>query len=108
MPLRELKIPTKKKKWEIKEDSDKKLFVGKKTRSSGNKWFDPGDIKTEDFLIEVKQTEHASYPLRKEIWEKICREALMKYKLPMMSIQIQDTEVVVLSKEDFLKYIKSS
>ena len=95
------------KKWEMKEISDSKLFKGKRVPGSGNHWSKPGDVKTDDFLLEVKQTDKASYSLNVNIWKKISKEALFSYRLPMMSIKIQDTELVVLDKEDFEKLIQA-
>lgn len=89
------------KKWELKEISDSKLFKGKRVPGSGNQWSKPGDVKTDDFLMEVKQTDKKSYSLNVAIWKKISKEALFSYRMPMMSLKIQDVELVVISKEDW-------
>lgn len=91
------------KKWEQKEKKDSKDFKGKKQKASGNYWAAPGDIKTEDFLIDSKQTEKKSYSISLETWDKLYEEALFSFRIPMLSLIIQKLELVVLSKEDFLK-----
>lgn len=91
------------KRWELKEKDDKQLLGGKRTPGSGNKWSAPGDIKSEDFLIECKDTTHKSYSLTKERWDKISKEALFSYRMPMMSIRIQDLDLIVISREDWLR-----
>lgn len=94
------------KAWQKKEKNDKKSFGGRKSRGSGNYWSEPGDIKTDNFLIESKYTKDKSYSLNIDKWQKISDEALFSYRLPLLSIQIQNKELVVISKEDFLNLIK--
>lgn len=94
------------KKWEAKEEKDKKDFGGYRQRGSGNFWSRPGDIKTDKFLIEAKQTEKPSYSLNKKTLKKLYEEALFSYRIPILSILLQDTEFVVLWKDDFLNLIK--
>ncbi len=94
------------KPWQKKEKNDQKSFGGRKSRGSGNIWFQPGDLKTDDFLIECKYTKNKSFSINIEKWQKIYDEALFSHKLPVMSIQMQNTEVVVLSKSDFETLLK--
>lgn len=93
------------KKWEAKEIADIKSFGGKRVRGSGNKWNNPGDVKTDTFLIDSKQTEKKSYSISLKTWDKLCSEALFSFRLPLLSIKIQDKELIVLDKEDFKKLI---
>lgn len=93
------------KKWELKEESDAKLFSGKRVKGSGNRWYAPGDIKSDKFLIEAKQTEKKSYSLTKKRINKIYDEALFSFRIPMFSIQIQDLDLVVLFRDDFEKIL---
>lgn len=94
------------KKWEQKEKKDSKDFVGQRQKGSGNYWAKPGDVKTDTFLIEDKQTDKRSYSIKYDLWDKIYEEALFSYRIPLLSLQIQDLELIVLSKEDFLNLIK--
>jgi hypothetical protein len=98
LSLKALKVP---KKWELKEISDSKSFGSKRVPGSGNHWSKPGDLKGDTFLVECKQTDKRSYSLNIDRWNKISNEALFSYRLPMMSLKIQDTELVVLAKEDW-------
>lgn len=93
------------KKWEQKEASDSKSFQGRRVRGSGNKWNNPGDVKTDTFLIDSKQTEKKSYSISLETWDKLYSEALFSFRLPLLSIKIQDKELVVMDKEDFMKLV---
>ena len=93
------------KRWELKEIADSKSFGGKRVSGSGSKWWKPGDIVGDIWLTECKQTDKKSYSLNIDKWDKISKEALFKFKHPMMSIKIRDTELVVLAKEEFEKII---
>lgn len=94
------------KNWEKKEKKDKKDFNGRRQKGSGNYWAQPGDVKSDTFLIEDKQTDKRSYSIKYDIWDKLYEEALFSYRIPLLSLMIQDLELVVLSKEDFLKLLK--
>jgi hypothetical protein len=94
-------------RWQRKENKDNVLFRGKKRPRSGGLWFAPGDVSTEEFLIDCKTTEKKSFSITEQIWDKIHTEALKCRKMPCLSIQLGDgTEVVVLDKNDFLTFFK--
>lgn len=94
------------KKWQAKEKKDAKDFDGRVHKGSGNQWYQPGDVSTERFIIDSKQTDKKSYSVSLKTWDKLYEEALFLKKLPILSLQIQDVEVVVLDKEDFLKILR--
>jgi hypothetical protein len=60
-------------------------------------------VRTEDLLVEAKTTEAASFSIKKTIWEKIRREALLDGRIPVLAVQIQGRNLVVLDEEDFLE-----
>ncbi len=93
-------------KWRKKENKDSKDFEGKRQKASGNYWGAPGDVKTDDFLIDSKQTDKGSYSISKKTWDKLYEQALFSFRVPLLSLLIQDTELIVLSKEDFLKLLQ--
>jgi hypothetical protein len=94
------------KKWEKKEKKDAKDFSGYRQKGSGNFWAKPGDVKADDFLVDSKQTDKKSFSINLKMLDKIYQEALFSFRYPMLSIQIQDQEIVVLFKEDFQKLIQ--
>mgnify|MGYP001611471187 CR=1 FL=1 len=95
------------KNWISKEKKDAKDFDGRRNKGSGNQWFRPGDLSIpgHNLLIECKQTDKKSYSISIETLEKLYSEALFSYKIPILSIQIKDIEVVLMFKEDFKKII---
>lgn len=96
------------KKWQKKEKNDAKDFGGSVHKGSGNRWYKPGDVSTEKFLIDSKHTDKKSYSISLQTWDKLYEEALFSKKLPVLSLQIQDIEVVVLDKADFLRILSGS
>jgi hypothetical protein len=92
--------------WKLKEKNDAKTIKGKVVRGSGSRWYNPGDARSDNFLVESKYTEKGSYSLNKKKLDKLYREALMTYKIPLFMVQIQDTEVVVMFKDDFENAIR--
>jgi len=60
--------------------------------NSGALWFDKGDLKTEDYIIEIKFTEKKSFSITKKILQKIWNEALESNKLPKLIVGIKDGE----------------
>lgn len=91
------------KNWQKKERKDARDFGGRQTKSSGNQWSDPADIKTDRFLFDSKLTDNKSFSLTREIWDKLYEEALFAFKIPVLSVQIKDLELVVLAKDDFIR-----
>lgn len=91
------------KNWKKKEKSDRELFGGRIQTGSGNQWAQPGDIKTSNLLIDSKYTSRKSFSITKEIWDKLYEEALLSFRYPMLSLKIQDIELVVMGKDDFMK-----
>jgi len=61
-----------------------------KTLNSGSLWFDKGDLKTEDFIIDSKYTEKGSIRITKNMIEKIWNEALESNKFPLLEVGIKD------------------
>jgi hypothetical protein len=91
------------KAWQKKEKSDAKVFGGKNQRSSGSLWHSPSDVITERFNIDSKFTEKSSYSVSLATWNKLCEEAAWNdERIPLLSLKIQDVELIILSKEDFL------
>lgn len=94
-------------KWRKFEDKLAKELNGKRNKASGGLWYNPSDIKTDVYLVEAKQTDKKSYSITLEKWDKIYEEALFSKRIPLLAIQIKDTELIVLSKKDFLTFFPS-
>ena len=69
-----------------------------KTIASGNMWFDKGDLKTEDYMIECKYTDKKSFRITTNILRKLWNDALDAQKLPILSIGIKDNEKLWILK----------
>ena len=83
-------------------------FEGKvaKTLNSGALWFDKGDLKTSDYIIEVKYTEKKSYRITTKLLKKLWDDALEANKLPLLTIGIQDGKELWMMKVIIEKEVK--
>lgn len=97
-----------KKPWQLKEIKDANDFGGSVNKASGSLWYKPGDVSTDKFLIDSKQTDKKSYSISLKTWNKLFDEALFSFRIPILSLEIQDKELVVLDKEDFLKILEKT
>ena len=66
--------------------------VVEKCIASGSLWFDKGDLKTDELVIECKFTEKKGYRITTKILEKLWNEALDSNKLPLLVIGIQEED----------------
>ena len=64
----------------------------KKTLNSGALWFDKGDLKTKNHVIEAKFTEKKGFRITLKLLQKLWEEALESNKLPALVVGIQDGE----------------
>jgi hypothetical protein len=75
---------------------------GRSTPASGAFWHRKGDVRSDRYLVEAKQTAKQSISIAKPVWEKIRREALLDGRVPVLALRIQDRDLAVLDMEDFL------
>ena len=61
-----------------------------KTLNSGSLWFDKGDLKTKNHVIECKYTEKKGFRITIRLLRKLWDEALEANKLPALTIGIKD------------------
>lgn len=80
-----------------------KAMGGHTTPASGAFWSRKGDIRSDVYLIEAKRTDAASIVVKRAVWEKIRREALLDGRTPLLALQIQDRNLIVLDQEEFLE-----
>lgn len=94
-----------KRPWQKKEDKDSSILGAKKTVRSGGIWFMPGDSKSDQFLIDSKDSKHDRFSIPRKMWKKIAKEALMNQRIPILSIgfgEQERVELVVLDRNDFI------
>ena len=97
------------------EKRTSKEFGGKTQIASGAIETMKGDVRTgervagkfneNDFLIENKFTDAESYKLTLAVWNKIAKEAFRdNFRTPLMQIDIQDLEIVVMDEHLYSIY----
>lgn len=102
-----------KKKSARQEKRTAKEFGGTTQLASGALWTAKGDVRTggertssfneTDFLIENKFTDKPYFILKKDIWEKINKEAIEdNFRTPLMQVDIlEDLELIVIDLNDY-------
>lgn len=90
-----------KEEWERQEEQLAKRRGGKRTKGSGNGWVQRHDVHEPEIMWEAKQTAAASYSIKRVLWQSLKRTATLNGKMPAMAIRIQDTDLVVMSQDDF-------
>lgn len=94
------------KKWQKHERTTAKSFNSKVNKGSGNQWYNPSDIRTEEYLLEAKQTDKKSYSISLNTWNKLADEAGLVKKIPALVLRLQETDLIIISKDDFLLQTK--
>jgi hypothetical protein len=74
------------KAWKKAEYDTAKILGGKRVKGSGNQVFNKGDVKLDDYLVEVKSTDYNSILLYSSWLVKIEEEARGVNKKPMLVI----------------------
>lgn len=77
---------------------------GSPTPASGAFWSRKGDVRSAAFLVEAKRTDKSSISIKRDVWDKIRREALLDGRIPVLALQIGDRDLAVLDWEDFLAH----
>ena len=90
------------KEWERQEHRVAKRTGGKRQPGSGSGWLHPNDVKDDEYLREMKQTEGKSISIKLEDWEKLRRNAIMSGRKPAMHLQIGKRRLVVFDEGDFI------
>jgi len=68
-----------------------------------------GDGKGKTFLVQAKTTRYAEFKLRRSDLVKMCREAALEDRQPVMQVQLRDEErVAVLPWEDFEELLEAA
>jgi hypothetical protein len=90
-----------------RQESDAaKRYNGSVTSGSGNGWRHKGDMKTDDFLFEMKRTDNT-----KQITVKLAdltlirNQGLVENKVGIMQIEIGDRRFDIVDDDDFRSWL---
>lgn len=86
-------------------------LASRPTFNSGAFWTDPGDVRNSMFLIEAKTRNQAggakSYTIRKDVWDKLEREAFLVKKIPVYAFSFDNKrDFVILDARDFADLVR--
>lgn len=90
------------------EDRIAKLVDGQRTAASGAFWQRKGDIRNEDLLIEHKWTGKKSFTLSSDVLEKIVKEAILDYRVPVLGISLNSKNYVLMTEDDFIEMYEAA
>ena len=90
----------------MKKNSKRKGMDFEKTIASGALWFDKGDIKTKDYVIEAKFTEKKGYRISLKTLRKLWDDALEANKLPLLTIGIKEGNELWIIKCQIQKEVR--
>ncbi len=89
----------------IQEKRIAKELNGRVQINSGAIWSLPGDVRTDELLIEAKTTSAPAYRLSIQTWEKIRKEALHDgFRIPLMQLDISGSRFAVYQEFSFAEY----
>jgi hypothetical protein len=72
---------------------------GRVQAGSGSSWRAAGDVKTEDFLEEMKWTDNKSYGLKVSEWNAIKRKAQSQGRQPRLVIEFPQEGLRLIVEE---------
>lgn len=82
-------------KWKQTERKIAKYFEGNTVSGSGSPKFCGGDVETDEYLIECKQTDKNSRAFKLSEWDKIKQKAYDYDKEPLFVLDIQGRLFIV-------------
>ena len=94
-------------KWYRKNEADVMHRLGlKPTRNSGAGWIEKCDGESENFLCELKSTDHESFSIKQSVLHVLEHHALEAHKIPLFAFQFinRDEVWVAIKEEDIQAY----
>lgn len=94
-------------KWYRKNEAEVMHRLGlKPTRNSGAGWIEKCDGESENFLCELKSTDHESFSIKQSVLHVLEHHALEAHKIPLFAFQFinRDEVWVAIKEEDIQAY----
>lgn len=94
-------------KWYRKNEAEVMHRLGlKPTRNSGAGWIEKCDGENENFLCELKSTDHESFSIKQSVLHVLEHHALEAHKIPLFAFQFinRDEVWVAIKEEDIQAY----
>lgn len=90
------------------ENAIARKLLGRRIAGSGSMPGNKGDVRTQRWLIEAKQTQGGRFNLTLKLWRKIEGEAISASKEPAMVIEMSGRSLVVIDYNTFVAMQSSS
>lgn len=90
------------KPWERQEKNLAARRNGSRQPGSGSGWRRRNDVREgRAILWEAKYTSGISMSVKLAVWSDLRRNAMMEGAMPALALRIGDTDLVVISQDDF-------
>lgn len=94
--------------WDRQEKDFAKKVGGRVNPGSGSGWRQRQDVRTPDYLWEMKYTGKKQVTIKSGDLEQLRKHALMEDRTPAMHLQVGGRNYVLLSEDDFLALVEST
>ncbi len=68
--------------------------------------FKKGDLKIGDYLVEAKETDKNSFSVKREIFEKVEKNARRQSLKPAVLVNVAGSEYIILRFQDFIELLE--
>jgi Holliday junction resolvase len=89
--------------WEKQEQRLAKTMDGRRRAGSGAFWSAKGDVRSARYLVEAKWTGAKQITVKSQVLEKIVTEAVIEGRIPVLALELNARNYVVLTEDDFLE-----
>jgi len=94
----------------VSEESEAKRWNGKGQPNSGRGKHKKGDAIVDKFVVDIKEFT-ASFGLSKQVWAKICTDAIKQGKRPALNVVLgpndgRKVRMWVISEDDMQEYLQ--
>lgn len=83
------------------EQRTAKQFGGTVNPGSGSGWRRPQDVRADGLLIENKRTGKKGITIKATDWEQLRRNALSTGRIPLMGIELDGVDYVMVRQSDW-------
>lgn len=88
--------------WYKWEEEVARLFDTKPTPGSGNQDWQKGDVVTEDYILDCKNTDKDSYSIKNSLFEKYEKIAALEGKNFAVALNLNGRKLIITPLEDFV------
>ena len=74
---------------------------------SGNGWMRRQDVRTDEYLVENKRTGKKQITVKASDWKQLRHHALQDDRMPLMSLELDGRNYIMMEEDDFVEHFTS-